>query len=187
MKGWEDRRAGRRPGAQRGQAMAEFAIAFGAFFLVFAMVVQFGLLLWSINSGTQVARDTARWAATQSTTPCNSSAALTSVGQKAASLAKQWGLLGYTTGMWTGATLGIDSTPTEGVGADWPIPPSSGTTLFDTDCPPADASTPWFVRVRVNHVVPVFFPGVQLLLPPCSSPGFCLSSTAEIRMEPKAP
>jgi hypothetical protein len=168
--------------------MAEFAIAFGVFFLVIAMVIQFGMILWSINTATQVARDTARWAATQSTTPCNSSSSLSNVGTRAGSLAKQWSLLGYTSGMWTSATLGIDSTPTEGVGADWPIPGSpSGATLFDTDCPPADASTPWFVRVRVNHVVPVFFPGLQFVLPSCSGSGFCISSTAELRMEPKAP
>jgi hypothetical protein len=43
------------------------------------------------------------------------------------------------------------------------------------------------VRIRVNHVIPIFVPGLRLLLPPCpgGSAGFCYSSTTELRMEPK--
>ena len=171
-----------------GQAMVEFALVFGLFFLIVAAVIQGGLMLWSVNTTTQVSRDTARWAVTQSTPPCNSTANLSNLATHAGSLARQWSLLGYRPGIWPTATLGIGNVGDEGVGADWPIPPSpSGATLFDNDCPPADAATPWFVRVRVNHVVPLFFPGLQLLVPQCSSAGFCISATTELRMEPKAP
>jgi hypothetical protein len=175
--------------SEHGQALSEFAIVFVVFFLVIAAVIQFGLILWSTNTVTQVARDTARWAVTQSTPPCNSTGNLAALAGKAGEIAQEWRLLGYQAGLWPTATDGIDTVPSEGVGADWPIPPPPPgvTTLFPTDCPPADATTPWFVRVRVNHVVPIFFPGLQLLLPSCSSGGYCISSTSQIRMEPKAP
>lgn len=175
---------------RQGQALPEFALVFVVFFLVIAAVIQFGLILWSTNTVTQVARDTARWAVTQSTPPCNSPGNLSNLAGKAGAIAQQWSLLGYRPGLWPTATLGINTVPAEGVGADWPIPPPPPgvtITLFNEDCPPADATTPWFVRVRVNHVVPIFFPGLQLLLPSCSSGGYCISSTAQLRMEPKAP
>src|SRR5215212_9247692 len=57
----------RRPGrdATEGQSLAEFAIVFPIFFLIFAAIIQFGLIFWSQNTLTQIARDTGRWAATQ--------------------------------------------------------------------------------------------------------------------------
>ena len=174
----------------QGQALSEFALVSVVFFLVIAAVIQFGLILWSTNTVTQVARDTARWAVTQSTPPCNSDSNLSNLAGKAGDIAQQWSLLGYRPGLWPTATEGINTVPAEGVGADWPIPsppPPGVAKLFNEDCPPADATTPWFVRVRVNHVVPIFFPGLQLLLPSCSSGGYCISSTAQLRMEPKAP
>ena len=72
--------------------MAEFALVFGVFFLVLGAVVQFGLLLWSVNALTQITRDTARWEVTQSTTPCKDG--LANVASKADNIARQWGLLG---------------------------------------------------------------------------------------------
>jgi TadE-like protein len=183
------RRSGRIRASVQGQALVEFSLVFGVFFLIVGAVIQFGMIAWSTNTVTQVARDTARWAATQSSPPCNSASNLSNLAAKAESIAQGWSLLGYQPGIWPTATLGINSVPAEGVGAEWPIPPPPPgvTQLFDADCPPADATTPWFVRVRVNHVVPIFFPGLQIFLPSCSSGGFCISSTAQLRMEPKAP
>jgi hypothetical protein len=170
---------------RRGQALTEFALVIGLFVFVVGALIQFALVLWSMNTITQVARDTARWAATQSESPCESPANRTAVAATADGLARQLSLLGYRANLWTSATS-VTSTPDEGIGADWPIP-ASLTVLFPTDCPPTDNQTPWFVRVRVNHVIPVFLPGLQWALPPCGSSGMCLTSTAEIRMEPKAP
>jgi hypothetical protein len=178
-------RVGRRTKSRDGQALTEFALVFGLFIFVVGALIQFSLVLWSINTVTQVARDTARWAATQSVVPCDSTASRTGVASKADVLARQLSLLGYRASSWATATT-VDATPEEGIGADWPIPGST-TVLFPSDCPPDDNQTAWFVRVRVNHVIPIFIPGLQLVLPPCASGGFCLTSTVEIRMEPKAP
>jgi hypothetical protein len=166
------------------QALTEFAIVIGLFVFVVGALIQFSLILWSINTVTQVARETARWAATQSTIPCDSTPSRDQVATKADSIARSLSLLGYRQGTWTTAST-IAATPDEGVGADWPIP-VGGTVLFATDCPPEDNQTAWFVRVRISHPIPIFMPGLQWVLPACSS-GYCLSTTAEIRMEPKAP
>jgi Flp pilus assembly protein TadG len=164
--------------------MAEFAIVIGLFLFIVGALIQFALILWSINTMTQVARDTARWAATQSTVPCDSTANRNAVAAKANTIARQLGLYSYAAN-WTTATT-VGATPAEGVGADWPIPTGYGV-LFNTDCPPTDNQTPWFVQVRINHAIPIFMPGLQYLAPACGASGFCLSSTAEIRMEPGAP
>jgi hypothetical protein len=170
-----------------GQGLTEFALVFVVFFLVVAGIIQFGLIMWSMNTVTQVAKDTARWAATQPTSPCDDPGGVnrTSVAATAGRLAVQLQLLGYRSGSWTTATA-FNSVGAEGVGVDWPVPPPPPS-LFIDDCPPADNQTSWVVQVRVNHVVPVFFPGLQLLLPPCALPGFCIGSTAELQMEPKTP
>jgi hypothetical protein len=168
--------------ARSGQAMVEFALVFGALFLVIGAVIQFGLLLWSQNSLTQIDRDTARWEVTQSTVPCE--AGLAGLASRADSIAKQWGLPGYGSGMWPAPiTPGIDTVGSEGISAVWIGPPG----LQPSDCPPDDATIEWYVTVRINHVVPIFFPGLQFVAPPCSSSGFCISSTTRLRMEPKAP
>jgi len=171
-----------------GQAMAEFALVGGVFILLVAAIIQFGLLLWSENTVTQVARDTARWAVTQSTTPCDSTGNRNAVAAQADLFARQWNLLGYRAGTWTTAST-FASLSGPGIAADWPIPsvPPGGTTLFASDCPPSNSSVAWSVQVRIKHPVPIFFPGLQLLAPSCGVPGFCLSTTTEVRMEPKAP
>lgn len=176
------RKGERRSNRTAGQGLTEFALVFGLFVFVVGALIQFSLLLWSMNTITQVARDTARWAATQSVVPCDSTR--DSVAAKADAIARQLSLFAYRANTWSTGTT-VVATPAEGVGADWgPTPPSD---LYNTDCPPADNQTAWFVRIRVSHVVPIFLPGLQWVLPPCSSSGFCITSTAEIRMEPKAP
>ena len=174
--------------SRSGQALAEFALVGSVFFLLITAIIQFGLIMWSANTVTQVARDTARWAVTQSTTPCESAANRNAVGAQADRFAQQWRLLGYRPGTWTTAGT-IASLSGPGVAADWPIPTvaAGGAPLFATDCPPSNSSVAWSIRVRVNHPVPIFFPGLQLIAPSCGAPGFCLTTTTEVRMEPKAP
>jgi hypothetical protein len=176
----------RRRGAGRGQALTEFALVIGLFVLVVGALIQFALILWSMNTLTQVVRETARWAATQSVVPCDGTPSRNAVAAKADSIARGLSLMAYNSGSWTTAGP-VASTPEDGVGADWRgIPPDPTTVLFNTDCPPTDSQTAWFVKIQIRHPIPIFMPGLQFVLPPCSS-GYCMTSTAEIRMEPKAP
>jgi hypothetical protein len=177
----------------RGQAMVEFALIAGLFFVVLGGVIQFATILWSQNTVTHIARDTARWAATQMTSPCDGAAMRTAIAGTANRLALDARLAGYSNGMWTTAGA-VGSVGPEGVGATWPtperpsdIPVAEWPTLFPTDCPPSDNRVPWAVRVQVNHAVPIFMPGLQFIAPPCSANSFCVSSTAESRIEPRTP
>ena len=147
---------------RRGQAMAEFAIVAPVLFLVIAGTIQFGLIFWSQQTLTQIARDTGRWAATQSS--CEGSSA--QVTQVANAIAGQSTLFGYSTDQW--ANGGTD--PTNKVVVSWPR---------DTGqpCPPASNQEEAWVRVEIDHQVPIFFPFV---------PGDGrLTTTAEFRMEPE--
>jgi hypothetical protein len=165
----------------RGQALVEFALVAGLFVLVIGGIMQFGVILWSQNAVTEIARDTARWAVTQSTSPCDTAAHRTKVAGAADNLARRASLVGYSPGLWSTASP-LGSMPDEGVGVDWDVP-----TALATDCPPSHNDQEVFVRVRVSHAVPIFMPGLQFIAPPCTVPGFCVSSTTELRMEPKAP
>ncbi len=90
-------------------------------------------------------------------------------------------MIGYTNGMWSGGATVYPAAPRppEGVEIAWTGPAG----LENTDCPPLDNSQAWFVTIRINHVVPTFFPGTGFI---CSNaPGGCsLSSTTQFRMEP---
>jgi hypothetical protein len=160
----------------------EFGLVIGLFMFTIGGLVQFGIILWTQNAITQVARDTARWAVTQSTSPCDSPASRTALAGAANQLALGASMVDYSAGMWSSAST-IALLGSEGVGADW----QSVDSTFPTDCPPSDNATVWTVRIRVNHVVPIFIPGLQFIAPACGSPGFCLTSTTELRMEPKRP
>jgi hypothetical protein len=173
-----------RPVGRRGQATVEFALTIGLFMLVVGALIQFAVILWSQNTINQVARDTARWAVTQSTSPCDSATTRAAVAKTANDLAGEWSLMSHSA--WGNATA-VDATPPSGIGVNWyPIDPPAGMDIFDTDCPPSDNRIPWAVEVRVNHTVPIFIPGLQLVLPGCNG-GVCISSTTELRMEPKRP
>lgn len=163
--------------------MVEFALTIGLFMLVIGGLFQFAMILWSQNTVNQIARDTARWAVTQSTTPCDSSTNRAAVASTANAMADQWSLLSHSS--WGSASL-VDAVGPSGVGVDWYAidPPVS---VFPTDCPPSDNRIPWVVEVRINHTVPLFMPGLQFIAPSCGAEGFCISSTAELRMEPKRP
>ena len=181
------RRRGNR--SSGGQALVEFALVIGLFLLVAGGIVQFAVILWSQNTVNQVARDTARWAVTQSDSPCDSASMRAEVASTANQLASQWQLLGPHA--WSTAST-IGAVGPSGVGAEWyvdedTLPPEIELSeVFPTDCPPSDNRLPWFVRIRVSQRVPIFFPGLQIISPDCA-PGFCISSTTELRMEPKRP
>lgn len=180
------RARGARP-TPAGQALVEFALAVGVFMLVVGGLIQFGMILWSQNTINQVARDTARWAVTRSAVPCDSSTSRAAVADTANTLAQQWSLMAPST--W-GTASAVDAVGETGVGVDWAIidpPPDVITDPTDTDCPASDNRLVWVVSVRVNHSVPIIMPGLQFIAPSCGAPGFCISSTAELRMEPKRP
>lgn len=169
--------------------MVEFALIAGLFVLVVGGVIQFGAILWSQNTVNQIARDTARWAITQSDSPCDSAATRAKVAATASQLAAKWQLVGPRSWSSAAATSAVGAS---GVGVDWyvdedSLPPEIEIDeVFPSDCPPSDNRLPWFVRIRVNQAVPIFFPGLQFIAGGCA-PGFCVSSTTELRMEPKRP
>jgi len=151
--------------------MAEFALVFPVFMVMVGGMIQFGVIFWGQNTLTQVARDTGRWAASQVANPCDSGATRLAITTQANAIAAQSSLIGYS-GQWTAAASALGSTPSpEGVGADWTK------TSGPSACPPTDNQTVWFVTIRLNHHVPIFFP----LVPGNGD----LSTTAQFRMEPK--
>jgi hypothetical protein len=163
----------------RGQALVETALVLPILLLVIGGIVQFGMLFWTQNTLTQIARDTGRWAATQQVKPCADGDV--AVANQADLIAQQSSLLGFTTGEW--ASLGpyeyqVDPQPAEGVEVAWAGPPG----LLPEDCPPIDNAQAWFVTIRVNHEVDVFFPGMAFV---CGGGDSCqLSSATQFRMEP---
>lgn len=152
-----------RPGSRssRGQSLAEFALVFPIFFLILAAIIQFGLIFWSQNTLTQVARDTGRWAATQ--LECDSAAAIQAVVDTANELAATATLFGYQAGSWDGTNVDVTWTK-EGT------PPA--------DCPPTSNQEVAFVTIELTHQIPIFFP----FLPVSDT----ISTQAEFRMEPEA-
>ena len=145
-----------------GLDLAEFALVIPVIFLIVGAVIQFGLIFWSQQTLTQNARDTGRWAATQ--TSCDGSSA--QVTQTANDIAGSSTLFGYSANQW--ANGGTSST--NKVVVSWPR--DSG-----EPCPPSSNQDEAWVRVQIDHQVPIFFPLV---------PGDgLLSTTAEFRMEPE--
>jgi Flp pilus assembly protein TadG len=130
-------------------------------FLIVAAIIQFGLIFWSQNTLTQVARDTGRWAATQR--DCDPTSATQPVVDTANDLAATASLFGYTTGSW--------SSPTN-VDVDWTIELTSP----PGECPPVGNQQVAFVRITLTHQIPIFFP----FLPVSNT----LTTSTEFRMEP---
>lgn len=184
----------KRRAPRRGQSLVEFAIVLPLLLVLFGGAVQYGVVFAAKNSLTQVARDTARWAATQTVNPCNSAAAaapaepLTHADQVATASS----LIGYTSGTWASGPSGnftayANNTPlpasppnTEGVEVVWSY--SSGA------CPTSDNTTAAFVTIRLTHAVPLFIPGLQYLpsFGTCDGTGchVSVSATSMFRMEP---
>ena len=119
----------------RGQALAEFALVVPILALVIAGIIQFGLIFWSQQTLTQIARDTGRWAATQ--LDCSNTGA---VAATANSIAANSTLFGY-----DGSLKNVSTT--------WRID-------VGTNCPPTSNQEVAFVIVQVDHDIPIFFPWV---------------------------
>ena len=142
----------------RGQSLAEFALVFPVLMLLIGGIIQFGLIFWGQNTLTQVVRDTGRWAATQIN--CDPTTAVGPVITTANAIAGQSSLIGYTPGEFDGTNTTVT----------WRSEPPGG------PCPPVDNQDEAWVRITINHTVPIFFPFV---------PGNGqLASTTEFRMEP---
>ena len=138
--------------ASQGQSLAEFAIVFPILMLILGAIIQFGVIFWGQNTLTQIARDTGRWASTQN--GCDTTTV--DVLGTAKNIAAGSSLVGPSTG-WNGSN----------VQAVW----------TGTPCPPLDNTHVAWVRITINHQVPVFFPWI---------PGDGnLSTVAEFRMEPQ--
>lgn len=127
-------------------------------FLVLAAIIQFGIIFWSQNTLTQIARDTGRWAATQQV--CNTTAASDAIVTTANSVAQSSSLFGYKASPgWVSGT---------NVNVTWTT--DSGT------CPPTSNQQVSFVHITLTHQIPLFFP----FLPVSNT----LNSATEFRMEP---
>jgi hypothetical protein len=150
---------------RRGQTLVEFAIVLPILLLVIGGLVQLGILFWAQNTITQVARDTGRWAATQQARPCESG--VSAVEAKANEIAAVSSLIGYDAASFN-------------VTAAWTGPSGE----LAADCPPPDNTHVWWVDITVESVVPVVFPGMQFINPPCTVSGCTLSSSTQFRMEP---
>ena len=148
-----------RPGSRTpGQSLAEFAIVFPVMFLIVAAIIQYGLVFWSQNTLTQIARDTGRWAATQQS--CDAGVETPLVIQTANQIAGSSALFGYRSNSWTGSNVSVTWTPDPGT----------------SHCPPLGNQEIAYIRIQLTHQVPVFFP----FLPVSST----LSTSTEFRMEP---
>ncbi len=198
---WPDKGPGGARSRSHGQSVLEFALVLPVLLVLLGGAVQFGVIFAAKNTLTQIARDTARWAATQVYSPC--SAATTSTPAQpltqADSTASVSSLIGYTsgtwysTGTWVSGTSGnftayadntvLPPSPPSGEGVEvvWSFEPGGV-------CPPSDNALPAYVTVRVTHAVPVFLPGLQYLpsLGACDATGchISLSATSMFRMEP---
>jgi hypothetical protein len=179
-----------------GQSLAEFALVVPILLAIVGGIIQFGVLFWAQNTLTQITRDTGRWASTQLASPCNTGGS--ALALRADSIARSASLIGYppTSGGWSTATVYStwppvpDNRPAEGVEVAWPIP-AQPPNLVDADCPPSSNATAWFVTIRISHVIPVFFPGLQYLpgIGTCDASGcnVSISATTTFRMEPAPP
>jgi Flp pilus assembly protein TadG len=124
----------RRPGNRRrsrGQSLAEFALVFPILMLIVGGIIQFGIIFWGQNTLTQIARDTGRWAASQTTCPTTATVAST-----ADSIATNSSLIGY---------------PADGIGL---VVSTSGV------CPPTSNQQVGYVKIVLTHQVPIFFPWI---------------------------
>src|SRR3954471_24790268 len=97
----------RRQGASKtsGQSLVEFALVAPVFLLLIGGAVQYAAITAAKHSLIQIARDTARWASTQTTyNPCDSAAtnATPQPVTRADELALEAGLVGYSSGTWHG-------------------------------------------------------------------------------------
>jgi Flp pilus assembly protein TadG len=146
----------------RGQTLVEFALILPILMIVLFGIVQFGLIFWAQITLTQVSRDTGRWAATQTVSPCSSGAA--AIQTQASALAGNSSLYGF-------PSYPVTATST------WTQASGSAT------CPPADNQTVWYVNITLTHDVPMVLPFLaDTCAPSCKK---TLTTTVQYRMEPQ--
>ena len=185
----------------RGQSILEFALVLPILMVLLGGAIQFGVIFAAKNSLAQIARDTARWAATQTFTQCTDAAsgALPPVLDQADQIAQLSSLIGYSPGMWSTGNFTVypyvtppPASPPFGVLPANP-PNSEGVEVvwsYDSAgaCPPTDNLKPAYVTIRVTHAVPILLPGLQYLpgLGTCDGNGchVTLGASSEFRMEP---
>lgn len=178
----------------RGQSLVEFALVLPLLLVLFGGAVQYGLAFAAKNTLIQIARDTGRWAATQTDSPCRAAATSTPPQPltQADNVASDSSLIGYARGTWnaTNFTSYPDNNPLpsappkgEGIEVVW--------TIRNGTCPPPNNTAEAYVTVRVTHAVPVLLPGLQFLpaLGTCDASGchISLTATSMFRMEPAPP
>jgi Flp pilus assembly protein TadG len=121
-------RVGRR--RSRGQALVEFALVMPIFIVVMGGVIQYGILLWSQNTLTQIVNDAGRWSAAQASCSTGNDLA------QAHSLASASTLIGY-----SGSFASENASYTDPV-----------------NCPPLNNAVSNYITIALTYQVPVFFP-----------------------------
>jgi hypothetical protein len=186
----------------RGQSLLEFALVIPILMVLLGGAVQYGVVFAAKNSLTQVVRDTARWASTQTLPQCSDAASGSPppLLDQADQIGQTSSLIGYSAGMWNTGNFTVylpyvtplPASPPFGVLPATP-PNSEGVEVvwsYDSGgaCPPTNNIKPAYVTVRITHAVPILLPGLQYLpgLGSCGPSGCFISlwSTSEFRMEP---
>ena len=154
-------------------------------------IVQYGILIATSHTLTQIGRDLGRWVATQDAADCPELGVSPSpIAQRAHDIAGETSLMGYEGTPWltnfvSHAYAAMPASPPsdQGVEVAWNI--------VDGTCPPDDSETAAFVTVRLTHRAPVVLPGFAFLpgIGTCNAAGCYLeiATTAIFRMEPLAP
>jgi Flp pilus assembly protein TadG len=173
--------------------MVEFALVAPVLLLLVGGAVQYAAIMATKHSMIQIARDTARWASTQTTyLPSCDTAAAASPPQpvtRADELAVSASLPGYSSGMWHGpANLpsGNFVSSTTALPASAPFTEGVEVAWTGGACPTTDNTVTAWVTVRVTHQIPIFLPGAWFIPGLCNNAGctLSLSSTSMFRMEP---
>ena len=192
------------PMRSRGQSILEFALVLPILMVLLGGAIQFGVIFAAKNSLAQIARDTARWAATQTFPQCTDAATGTPppLLYEVDQIAQVSSLIGYSAGMWNagnftsyGSSSYTPPAPPATTPPPLPASPPNGEGVevvwaYETGgaCPPTNNLKPAYVTVRVTHAVPILLPGLQYLpgLGTCDGTGchITLGSTSEFRMEP---
>ena len=176
----------------RGQSLVEFALVAPILLLLVGGAVQYAAIMATKHSLTQIARDTARWASTQTTYgPCTAAATATPAQPltRADELAVGAGLPGYSSGDWHGPPndpAGNFASGTTALPATAPFTEGVEVAWTGAACPTADITTKAWVTVRITHKIPIFLPGAWFIPGLCadSACNLSLSATSMFRMEP---
>ncbi len=121
------------------------AIVVPIMFLVFAGIVQFGMIFATQNALTQVARDIGRWAATQGRCDAPFETEMDGVIDKVNELAAGSALPGYPNDTFLDAD--VDVAWTTDVGA----------------CPPTTNADISWIKITIRHNPPIFFPWIPFI------------------------